>query len=53
LYKWISEEEHIFRPAKMTLLAALTIKAFNAHIKKEQVKKLFWKPTEGFPSVEA
>lgn len=53
LYRWICEEEHIFRPAKMTVLAALTIKAFNAHIKNEQVKKLFWKPSDGFPSVEA
>ena len=42
-----------FRPATMTLLAALTIKAFNAHVKKEPVKKLFWNPTEGFPSIEA
>jgi hypothetical protein len=53
LYRWICEEEHIFRPAKMTVLAALTIKAFNAHIKNEQVKKLFWKPSDGFPLVEA
>ncbi len=53
LYKWICEEEHIFRPAKMTLLTALTIKAFNAHVKKEPVKKLFWKPTDGMPLVEA
>ena len=53
LYEWINKEEQIFRPAKMTVLAALTIKAFNAHVKKEQIKKLFWKPTEGFPSVEA
>ena len=53
LYDWINKEEQIFRPAKMTVLAALTIKAFNAHVKKEQIKKLFWKPTEGFPPVEA
>jgi hypothetical protein len=49
----ITNEEHIFRPAKMTLLAALTIKAFNAHVKKESIKKLFWSPSEGFPLVEA
>ena len=53
LYDLITKEEHIFRPTTMTLLAALTIKAFNAHVKKEQIKKLFWKTTEGFPSVEA
>lgn len=53
LHDLITKEEHIFRPATMTLLAALTIKAFNAHVKKEPVKKLFWNPTEGFPSIEA
>lgn len=53
LYDFITKEEHIFRSATMTLLAALTIKSFNAHVKKESIKKLFWKPTEGFPSVEA
>jgi hypothetical protein len=53
LYDLITKEEHIFRPTTMTLLSALTIKAFNAHVKKEQIKKLFWKPTEGFPPVEA
>jgi hypothetical protein len=53
LYDFLMKEEHIFRPTTMTLLAALTIKAFNAHVKKEHTKKLFWSPTEGFPSVEA
>ena len=53
LYKWIQEEEHIFRPTKMTLLAALTIKAFNSYVKREHIKKLFWQTTEGFPTVEA
>jgi len=52
LYDYITKEENIFRPATMTLLAALTIKAFNAHVKKDPIKKLFWKPTEGFPIVE-
>jgi len=52
LFDLITKEEHIFRPHTMTLLAALTIKAFNAHVKKEQIKKLFWNPTEGFPIVE-
>ncbi len=53
LYDCITKEQNIFRPNTMTLLAALTIKAFNAHVKKEPIKKLFWKPTEGFPTVEA
>ncbi len=53
LYAWIRREEHIFRPAKMTLVAALTIKAFNAHVKQESIRRLFWQPSEGFPSVEA
>lgn len=53
LYDCITKEQNIFRPNTMTLLAALTIKAFNAHVKKEPIKKLFWKPTEGFPAVEA
>jgi hypothetical protein len=53
LHELICKEENIFRPTKMTFLSAVTIKAFNAHIKKEEVKKLFWKPTDGFPIVEA
>ena len=53
LYDCITKEQNIFRPNTMTLLAALTIKAFNSHVKKEPIKKLFWKPTEGFPTVEA
>jgi hypothetical protein len=53
LYDCITKEQNIFRPNTMTLLSALTIKAFNAHVKKEPIKKLFWKPTEGFPTVEA
>jgi hypothetical protein len=52
LYELIQNEEHIFRPAKMTFLASVTIKAFNAHLKKEKIKKLFWQPTEGFPTVD-
>jgi hypothetical protein len=52
-YAWIRREEHIFRPAKMTLVSALTIKAFNAHVKQEPIRRLFWQPTEGFPSIEA
>lgn len=52
LYNWLIEEEHIFRPNKMTMLAALTIKAFNTYVTKEPIKKLFWKPTDGFPTVE-
>lgn len=52
LYNWICKEEHIFRPAKMTLLAALTIKAFNAHIKNQEIQELFWTPSDGFPSIE-
>jgi hypothetical protein len=49
LYRWICEYSDLL----VTVLAALTIKAFNAHIKNEQVKKLFWKPSDGFTLIDA
>lgn len=53
LYNHINQADHIYRANQMTLLAALTIKAFNAYVNKTLIKNLFWTPAEGFPSVEA